>query len=175
MRLRSLSGRLKKRSRRERQDPLAFSDPAHLNTLRACHKSPQNMVKKDVYHAWGALCRRLRRPIPVPESGLLPILHEKDSKVRDAGIRWFCGSFPGNPDLLQTQLGPTKYQQDKVRISHGLLSKEWTSRIRRETVASLLAFIAVLEGTEVRGTKRCRAPLPSSSRTRKHPRRISRT
>lgn len=162
MRLRSLSNRLEKRARCERQDALAQCDLTDFRTLRMCHKSPRNMTKKDVHNAWTGLCRRLRRPIPVPDSGLLPILYEKESMVRDAGIRWFCGSFPGNPDRLQTHLGHTLYNSHKLKVANGLLSKKWTSHTRSETVNSLMALVSALECLPDRGKKR-KAEVPSTS------------
>ena len=167
MRLCSFKHRLLIRSRRERQDSLACSDPTHLDALRIHHRSPKPMTKKDVRYAWTGLCRRLRRPIPVPESGLLPILYERDARVRDAGIRWLCGSFPGNPTLLQNHFGLALYNQHKVRISRGMQASFWDSRIRRETMASLLAFADVLDGMPSRGTKRGRPPLSGHGRASK--------
>ena len=166
MRLRSLSSRLEKRARCKRQDSLAKHDPMDFSLLRSYHKSPRNMTKKDVHNAWTGLCRRLRRPIPVPDTGLLPILYEKESTVRDSGIRWFCGSFPGNPDRLQTHLGHTLYNIHKLRIANGLLSKTWTPRARSETVNSLMAFVSALECLPDRGKKR-KVEVSSASKIRK--------
>ena len=73
MRLQSLARRLEKRGKCERQDSRTLSSTRDLNTLRVCHKSPTSITKKDVYYAWAGLCRRLRRSIPVADTGLLPV------------------------------------------------------------------------------------------------------
>ena len=154
MRLYSLAKRLRERSRRERQDPLTRSDSASLAIVRATYNSPRPMTKNDVPHFWIGLCRSLRRRIPIPDSGYLPILYESDPKVRDAGIRWLCGTFPGNPALLEDALGSARYNQHKSRITSGMQAQVWSSRTRRETVASLLAFVEVLDTETQRRKKR---------------------
>ena len=73
-RLHKLHRRLHVRARRDRHDSLARGDPAAFRIFRVANQSPRDMTRKDVLEAWTALCRRLRRKIPVPESGLLPIL-----------------------------------------------------------------------------------------------------
>ena len=167
LRLRSLRRRLTDRARLERQDSLAHSDPSRLVELRRRHKSPRDMSKQDVKSAWTALCRRLRRRIPVPESGLAPILSEPDSRVRDAGIRWFLGSFPGKPDVLRASFGSAEYKLHATRIATGLLMSVWPSRVRRETIASLGAFAICLEGRINTGVKRRFTSFAASPRSRK--------
>ena len=131
------------------------------------------MSKKDLHNAWTALCRRLRRRIPVPKSGLLPILYEQDARVRDAGIGWLCGSFPGNPDLLQTQFGPAMYHQHKVRITNGMQESVWDARMRRETVETILAFVEALDRSPGQGQKRWYQRVTNHTRARKAVRCLS--
>ena len=167
IRLRSLRRRLDHRARREPQDDLARSDPASLVEVRRCHRSPPDMSKQDVHSAWTALCRRLRRRIPVPATGLVPILSEPDSRIRDAGIRWFLGSFPGKPEALKTSLGSLEYKLHATRIAAGLQMRTWPSRVRRETIASLDAFVTSLEGSSSTGLKRRSTSVEALARARK--------
>ena len=114
------------------------------------------MSKRDVYKQWELLCSRRRRRIPIPKSGLLPILSEKDPRVRDAGIKWFCGSFPGNPDLLKMRIGNEAYQRNKARLETGMSLVAWSNGTRRTTVESLKTFLEGLEQRQITGRKRDR-------------------
>ena len=98
---------------------MARSDPQLFTSFRELNNSPNDMTRADVRSVWVALCRRNRRKIPVPTSGSLPILQERDSNLRDAGIKWYTGSFSGMPDDLKARLGPVQYQRTKVRIESG--------------------------------------------------------
>ena len=157
MRALSLSHRLKQRAIRERRDSLAAQDPENLRRFRVANRSPPNMTKQDLRNTWSQLCRGRRRRIPVPEKGLLPILQEKDSQVRDAGIKWYCGSFPGNPDRLQTSLGLAAYSRHKNRIQTGMQADVWSATARTRTIDSIKAFLAVMEANNEPSTTRRRA------------------
>ena len=171
MRLYSLQNRLQKRRLRERSDMLARQDPANLSAFRKRNQSPPNLTKKGLREFWTQLCRRCRRQIPIPKSGLVPILNEKDRKARDAGIKWYCGSFPGNPERLQTGLGLAQYTRHKVRIHTGMQAEHWSGGVRRRTVESLQVFLEVLTGLDETRKKRTRdteeRAFPSAKRHRK--------
>ena len=153
-RLQKLGLRLKHRAQRERSGLLARGDPDALRIFRRANQSPRDMTRQDVIEAWKTLCRRLRRRISVPKSGLLPILYEKDRRVRDAGIKWYCGSFPGHPDRLKAALPAGEYQRHLHRIQTGLSAEKWGRGMRHRTVESLLAFVEILEGCNSQGHKR---------------------
>lgn len=153
-RLQQLDRRLKLRAQRERSDPWAREDPEALSKLRSAHRSPRTMTRKDVLEAWKTLCRRCRRKIPVPKSGLLPILHEKDPRVRDAGIKWYCGSFPGNPALLKALLPAGEYQRRLHQLQNGLQAERWDPGMRARTVESLISLLETMEGSASAGRKR---------------------
>ena len=167
MRLKSLKRRLEERARQERLDPLAVEDPRRFQHFRNRNKSPQDMSKEDVHKHWDLLCNRRRRKIPVPKSGLLPILAEKDPRVRDAGIKWYCGSFPGNPDLLQLRIGNEAYHTHKTRLETGLSLKSWSTRMRTMTTESLRAFLEGLEQQQIAGRKRTREEDSEATNARK--------
>ena len=141
MRLSSLDRRLQKRARCRGSDALARQDSTNFKAFRDETNSPKNMMKRDVHKAWEVLCRRRRRQIPVPKSGLLPILYEQDRHVRDAGIKWFTGSFPGNPDDLKMMVGPESYQRIKVRIEAGMRMEKWSAGVRKRTTESIREFL----------------------------------
>ena len=164
MRLRKLEKRMRERARQSRGDRKARTDPTDLRTLREKNRSPQNMSRTDVRKHWERLCHRSRRKIPVPKSGLLPILEEKDRKVRDAGIKWYCGSFPGNPDPLKAALPIEEYRRHMARIQTGMLSDTWGSGVRSRTVESISALVTILEGCFPRGKKRERSEAGPSNR-----------
>ena len=162
---------MKERARQSRSDTKARSDPADLRNLRAKNRSPRNMVKAEVYIQWERLCRRSRRKIPVPKSGLIPVLEEQNRKVRDAGIKWYCGSFPGNPDRLKAVLPAEEYRRHMTRIQTGMLADTWGPGARSRTVESLLALVAILEEYCQRGKKRERNEAGPSDRPCKGARR----
>ena len=173
MRLRSLGRRLRARARRRGVDAMACSDPLKYTCFRDDNNSPKDMTSTDVRSAWAALCRNRRRRIPVPDSGPLPILKERDEEIRDAGIKWYTGSFPGAPDDLKHKLGPICYQQTKVRIETGMGEKEWNETVRKRTVESIGIFLSARAevqsatlGVAKRGRKR-KAELPQGSTMRK--------
>ena len=153
-RLQKLAVRLKLRAQLERSDLLARNDPEAFRTFRQANQSPRDMTRTDIIAAWKVLCRRLRRKISVPKSGLLPVLQEKDRRVRDAGIKWYCGSFPGNPTRLKASLPAGEYQRNLHRIQTGMLAEQWGPGLRRRTVGSLLNFVDALDGFASQGTKR---------------------
>ena len=144
-RLQKFGLRLRLRAQRERRDPLARQDPGAFRIICTANNSPGQMTKKDIIEAWKALCSRARRSIPVPESGLLPILYEKDSRIRDAGIKWYLGSFPGNPDTLRQALSAQEYQRHTHTLRVGMLSEKWAANTRRRTIDSLAAVADILE------------------------------
>ena len=115
------------------------------------------MTRRDVEIAWERLCGRCRRRIPVPEKGLLPVLNENDRIVRDAGIRWYCGTFPGKPDVLTQELGEAEYTRHKDRITAGMRAKRWNTRSRKRTIESLKTFSEVLDECVPIGRKRARS------------------
>ena len=167
MRLRSLEKRLRQRSHRKRADSLALQDPALFANFRTSNHSPRNMSKRDLRSIWSQLCRRCRRRIPVPDSGFLPILYEKDRHVREAGVKWYCGSFPGNPDQLQAQLGTDMYTRHKVRIQSGMHDSSWTSGTRRKTIESLQAFLMALRPDQTRKRHQVLDAATSASKRRR--------
>ena len=170
MRLHSLGKRLRERALQERRDFLAREDPVLFRRFRFDNRSPSDMTRKEVCNQWSRLCRGRRRPIPMPDSGFVPILHETNRQIRDSGIKWYCGSFPGNPDRLQTILGMTAYTRHKVRIQTGMQAPKWSASERQRTIDSITAFTAVLEGTSPRGAKRKRVDVDGDTPASKHQR-----
>ena len=148
MRLRSLGKRLRVRARKRGVDAMVRTDPLKYKCFRDVNKSPKDMTLADVRLAWISLCRRRRRRIPVPESGSLPILKERDSRIRDAGIKWYAGSFPGIPDDLKMKLGLESYQRTKVRIEAGMGQEKWSDGVRKRTVDSIRVFLDAREEVE---------------------------
>ena len=141
MRLCSLGRRLRKRARWRSSDVLARQDALIYRAFRDEANSPKDMTKVDVHKAWECLCRRRRRQVPVPKTGLLPILYEHDRHVRDTGIKWFTGSFPGNPEDLKMLLGSEVYQRVKVRIETGMQMEKWSAVVRKRTIESIHVFL----------------------------------
>ena len=138
-------------------DEVAKQDPARFTRMRGAHKSPKDMSKEEVKTAWKALCRGRRRRIPMPDRGLVPILSERDRQVRDAGIRWYTGSFPGMSDDLKTVLGPERYMRNKARIETGMQLEKWDSSVRKRTVDSIRVLVTTREPeVRSRGRKRKR-------------------
>ena len=156
MRLCSLGRRLRKRARWRGSDVLARKDAVQYKAFRDESNSPKDMTKNDVHKAWECLCRRRRRRVPVPKSGLLPILYEHDRHVRDAGIKWFTGSFPGNPDDIKMMLGPESYQQTKVRIETGMQLDKWNEVVRKRTTESIREILEVRGEAEEGAQDKCR-------------------
>ena len=109
--------------------------------------------------AWHQLCRGRRRGIPVPAKGHLPILSERDSQVRDAGIKWYTGTFPGMPDAIRVALGPERYRRVKMRLEIGLREQKWSKGVRKRTVQSLQLVLQAKEGqSEDDDAPRARGP-----------------
>ena len=137
IRLHSLDRRLLYRARMKDIDGLARADPSKFREFRAQNNSPRDLSRKDLLLAWHKLCRGRRRGIPIPDRGLLPILQEHDSKVRDSGIRWYTGTFPGMPNAIRATLGPERYRSVKMRLEIGLREKKWSKGVRERTVKAL--------------------------------------
>ena len=156
MRLRSLDRRLKFRARKRGSDEHAKQDPDRFSRMRGNHMSPPDMSKEFVKQSWHALCRGRRRRIPVPDNGLVPILREGDPKVRDAGIKWYTGSFPGMSDDIQTVLGQERYKREKSRIEVGMQLQSWNMSVRKRTVDSLRVLVSARDPDSLgnRGRKR---------------------
>ena len=143
MRLHSLKKRLRKRSQKCRDDAKARADPLHLVCLRSTLGSPKGMEWKDVVREWEILCGKRR--IPVPEKGTAPVLKETDRKLRDAGIRWYTGSFPGEPDIATFVLGTALYKQHKSREDHGMRMDVWSESDRKRTTQSIKVLVEAIE------------------------------
>ena len=92
----------------------------------------------------------------MPDNGLVPILREGDPKVRDAGIKWYTGSFPGMSDDIQTVLGQERYKREKSRIEVGMQLQSWNMSVRKRTVDSLRVLVSARDPDSLgnRGRKR---------------------
>ena len=110
------------------------------------------MDRKDVGREWERLCGSRR--IPVPEKGTAPVLNEADQKVRDSGIRWYTGSFPGDPDIATFVLGAALYKQHKSRVDHGMRIDAWSESDRKRTSQSIRVLIEAIEKYWTMGRKR---------------------
>ena len=152
MSLHSLKKRLRSRSQKCRDDGKARADPLHLVCLRSTLGSPKGMEWKDVVREWEILCGKRR--IPVPEKGTAPVLKETDQKVRDAGIRWYTGSFPGEPDIATFVLGTALYKQHKSRVDHGMRMNSWSESDRKRTTQSIKVLVEAIEKYWKMGRKR---------------------
>ena len=174
MRLRSLGRRLHSRARLKGSDELAKADALQFRCFRSENKSPSDLGRKDLYIAWQRLCRGRRRGTPIPEQGHVPILQEQDPRVRDAGIRWYTGAFPGISDDLQMALGPQKYRSAVMRLGAGLREKNWTKQVRLRTLESIELILHIRQGNEhsegassARGRKRHGEPVKRITRKKR--------
>ena len=152
MKLHSLKKRLRNRTQNCRDDAKAKADPLHLVCLRDRIGSPKEMTRKDVTTEWQRLCGR--RKIPTPEKGAVPVLKETDSTVRDAGIRWYTGSFPGEPDIITSVLGDELYQQHKSRIDYGMRMDTWNESTRKRTTRSIKVLVDAIDRYWTMGMKK---------------------
>ena len=160
MRLYSLKKRLRSRAQACMLDEKAKADPLHLVCLRAMIGSPKEMMRKDVIAEWKRICRS--RNIPIPETGAVPVLKEADSKVRDAGIRWYTGSFPGDPDIIISVIGEESYQRHKSRVDHGMRMDMWEKCVRKRTAESIKFLVDAIEKYWITGTKKRKRARPDS-------------
>ena len=145
MQLRSLERRLIARAGRT-GDHLAGLDVRSLQDFCVSNHSPPNMSHRDLVQEWERLCRGRRRTIPVPKKGLLPILSERDRQIRDAGIKWYCGSFPGRPDALKVALGIERYTEHKSRIAACMGLETWPAGVRARAAESISTLVHAIEG-----------------------------
>ena len=120
LRLAGLARRLKKRATLLRWDLRARADPRHLQVYRSHLSSPTDLSERGLNRMWSQLCTRRVRKIPIPDKGLLPILHEKDAAIRDSGIRYYTGAFPRLREVLRAALGSTAYEEGKRRLQAGM-------------------------------------------------------
>ena len=142
------------RSQKCKDDAKAKADPLHLVCLRDKIGSPKEMKREDVNTEWKKLCRS--RKIPIPEKGSVPVLKEADRKVRDAGIRWYTGAFPGDPDIATLVIGEESYKKHKSRIEHGMRMEAWSDGERKRTTQSIKALVEAIEKYWEMGTKKRR-------------------
>ena len=112
------------------------------------------MTRKDVILGWKRLCGRRR--IPIPEKGVAPVLKETDRKVRDAGIRWYTGSFPGEPDMITLVVGDAAYKQHKSRVDHGMRMDTWSEGDRKRTTKSIKVLVDAIDKYWTIGVKKRR-------------------
>ena len=173
MRLHSLKKRLRSRSQKCRNDAKAKADPLHLVSLRDRLRSPREMTRKDVTTEWTRLFRS--RKIPIPEKGAVPVLKESDSKVRDAGIRWYTGSFPGEPDIIKFVLGTVSYQKHKSRVDHGMRMDTWSETERKRTTQSIKTLVEAIEKYWTMGVKKRKRVLSDVEDEEWWPRRTRRS
>ena len=110
------------------------------------------MKREDVVTEWKKLCRS--RKIPLPEKGSAPVLRETDQKVRDAGIRWYTGAFPGEPDIATLVLGADSYKRHKSRIDHGMRLDSWSEGERKRTTQSIRVLVNAIEEYWKMGVKK---------------------
>ena len=143
LKLHSLKKRLRNRIQNCRDDVKAKADPMHLVCLRDRIGSPKEMTHKDVTSEWKKLCGS--RQIPIPQKGLVPVLKETDSKVRDAGIRWYTGSFPGESDVIAFVLGNVSYKKHKSRVDHGMRMDKWNECERKRTAQSIKILVDAID------------------------------
>jgi len=169
MRLYSLKKRMRSRAQACMLDEKAKADPLHLVCLRDIIGSPKDMTRKDVLAEWRKLCRS--RNIPIPEKGAVPVLKEADSKVRDAGIRWYTGSFPGEPDIIISVIGEESYQRHKSRVDHGMRMEMWKECVRKRTAESIKVLVDAIEKYSMMGTKKRKRAKPDSEDEEWNPRR----
>ena len=116
LRLAGLARRLSKRATFLRLDFRARADRKNLQVYRSRLASPKDLPDRGLNRMWNQLCNRRVRKIPIPHKGLLPILYEKDSAIRDSGIRYYTGAFPPLREVLRATLGSTAYEEGKRRL-----------------------------------------------------------
>ena len=145
LRLQSLRKRLRKRAQLRCSDPMARHDCLKFTRFRSESLSPKDMTRDQLRTVWKALCRRNRRSIPVPRAGPVPILTETDTTIRDAGIRWYAGSFPGMSSDIKAKIGTADYEEAKQAIDKGLRMEQWNQKTRNRTIESLRVFLSARE------------------------------
>ena len=143
MKIQSLKQRLCSRRKKCQEDAKEMVDPLHLVCLRGRIRSPKCMTNKDVAKEWKVLCSK--RKIPIPGKGLVPVLTETNHKVRDAGIKWYTGSFPGDPDMIITVLGEEFYKRHKSIIDHGMQLDTWSTLERNNITKSIKVLLDAVE------------------------------
>ena len=149
LRLAGLARRLKKRATLLRRDLRARADPRHLQVYRSHLSSPTDLSERGLNRMWSQLCSRRVRKIPIPDKGLLPILHEKDAAIRDSGIRYYTGAFPRLREVLRAALGSTAYEEGKRRLQADMSAKVWSYRLRKRTIEVLRQFVSIEKEHEV--------------------------
>ena len=125
------------------------------------------MDHKDVAREWERLCGI--RKIPVPANGTIPVLKETDQKVRDAGIKWYPGSFPGDPDISKFVLGAARYKQHKSRVDHGMRMDAWNESERKRTTRSIKVLVEAIEKYWMMGPKKRKSTDTDSDDEEWHP------
>ena len=98
---------------------------------------------------WNQPCNRRVRKIPIPDKGLLPILYEKDTAIRDSGMRYYTSVFPRLREVLRAALGSTAYEESKRRLQVGMSAKVWSYRLRKRTIELLRQFGSIEKEHEV--------------------------
>ena len=172
MRLQSLKKRLINRRQKCRDDTKAKADPLHLVCLRDRIGSPKEMTKKDVIGEWAKLCGS--RKIPIPETGTVPVLKETEQKVRDAGIRWYTGAFPGDSDIIKLVIGDESYKKHKSRVDHGMQMDSWSESERKRSRESIKALVEAIEKYGTMGMMKRRRSKLDEGDEEWHPQRARR-
>ena len=136
----SLESRLKKRSEYFPRNTKIREDIQNFAKARMALKSPKKMSKADVVKTWEKLCQGKVRKIPIPKTGLCPILYVRERKTRESGIKWYFGSFPGRSDPLRQILGETKFEEINNRLKVWM-QKEKISKDRLDSTCEDIRII----------------------------------
>ena len=114
----SLENRIKERADNFFRDKKIQNDIRKFCNAREVLGSPKNMSRDDLKEFWEKLRQGKTRIIPIPKKGFCPILYVRDRQVRENGIKWYFGSFPGRNDSIKNILGEMKYNEimDRLRV-----------------------------------------------------------
>ena len=140
LRLESLKERIQTRSDLFPMELQSKQDISRCASAFRDLKSPRPLEHKDIIYYWKRLCVGKTRVIPTPETCGVPILKERERELREAGIKWYMGSFPGSSENLQME------NSEKERIINYLrthmnkpILSEQEFRKTRECLGALLA------------------------------------
>ena len=147
--LTSLDDRLRKRSDFFPSNMEIRNDIQKYSRAREVLKSPGKMSKMDLVQGWKKLCQGKVRKIPTPKTGLSPILRVRDRKIRESGIKWYFGSFPGRSEPLRTVLGNSKFNEINCRLNVWMKKEEMPKNRLESICEDISTIIQAMENSNV--------------------------
>ena len=145
----SLESRLKERADNFFRDVKIREDLQKFRLARQVIGSPKNMSKADVKDAWEKLCKENVRKIPIPQKGFCPILYVRKRKIREPGIKWYFGSFPGRSEPLKNSLGAQKYGEIISRLRLSMKEEELSKNSMESLCDDISKVVHALENNNI--------------------------